>query len=57
MFCNVACESCTDLTNTSCLKCNTGYYLYALNNICDTKCPDGQYIDNIVSPKVCLLCT
>jgi hypothetical protein len=50
MFCNVACESCTDLTNTSCLKCNTGYYLYALNNTCDTKCPDGQYIDDIVSP-------
>ncbi len=57
MICNTACETCTNLTNKSCITCNQGYYLYAFDSICNFNCPDGQYIDDIVSPKVCLLCT
>ena len=57
MACNTACETCTNLTNTSCITCNQGYYLYVFDSICNIKCPNGQFIDDIVSPKKCLLCT
>jgi hypothetical protein len=32
------------------------YYKYNNQTVCDTFCPDGQYIDDINSAHVCALC-
>ena len=39
--CALGCESCTYDTNTSCIKCASGYY--SLTGICVSGCPAGMY--------------
>lgn len=54
--CTAPCKTCTSIS-TKCTSCITGYYY--LNNLCDTVCPDGYYINGLLCSKCrseCSLC-
>jgi hypothetical protein len=61
MACFDGCATCTSSGNNSCLTCENNslgvnYYKSLYHTICDTSCPDSQYIDNTNYPNVCVLC-
>jgi proprotein convertase subtilisin/kexin type 5 len=55
-----ACTSCDTYSLLTCYGCQdvnaTKYYKYIGDTICATDCPLGQYIDDVHSPNVCLMC-
>lgn len=53
--CDVGCATCVTNPN-NCFSCQLSYYKDLNTNTCKISCPDGQYIDAINSPNVCVLC-
>ena len=58
--CNSACLLCTSSAQTSCTKCGNFstniYYKYTKSNICNTTCPDGEFISASI-PNYCQICS
>lgn len=52
-YCDASCLVCTDVSNTTCTKCATGYWL--TNTTCDFDCPAGYY-QNTNGTNNCLPC-
>jgi proprotein convertase subtilisin/kexin type 5 len=57
--CHVGCAACTDDTITSCTVCanasGTLYYKHIGETVCNTTCPDGQFISASI-PFLCQKC-
>ena len=53
--CDLGCATCASTSN-NCFSCRLSYYKDLNYNICSKTCPDGQYIDDVNSPNVCVLC-
>ena len=52
--CDIACEACSDGTNSQCTACKVGYFLQPSSTICFSSCPAG-YWENTPS-KTCSPC-
>lgn len=54
-ICHTYCESCNGTGNINCQSCKSGKYLAIGTSICDTGCPNGQFVKS-VSDSVCTAC-
>ena len=54
--CAFQCKYCTGGTHYDCKECNPGFYMPNGTSICLTRCPDGEYANNVDFNYTCYFC-